>query len=219
MNTNTGRLSASLTAWKWIETSDSNFLEFDEPHDKHATGSPKETWFSTPTFGRNVAISVHSNSSGFLHSQHVADRLNVVSPDELTYGLACLVVVSRNRSTLLGACSGESWDVPLCDPACRRTTTRAVPDLPPVDHPAHTSTTVRFWSSPTPVPGPEPACHPHATSPRSARAVATLPPAVSVIDCSHPPSPPASSDPAPPLRGHRFLIAGTTAVLRNQHMR
>src|SRR5271170_5406667 len=119
--------------------------------------------------------------------------------------------------------ASELSHVRLCDPACRRTTLRAGSDLPKTGHPVRRSTVAPFWFSPCLVPAPAPDCHRRATSRRSSRGAATLPPRVLATGCIPRPIPPWSNDPAPLRPEHRSPTAGTKVndqrILKSTHER
>jgi hypothetical protein len=76
---------------------------------------------------------------------------------------------------------------------------------------SHLNCTAVLFAPPKPR-ATEPACHPYATSPRSSRAVATLPPVVSVIDCSHLPIPPALPEHLPVGKKLRPVAKGMSGL-------
>jgi hypothetical protein len=83
-------------------------------------------------------------------------------------------------------------------------------------------TAVRFLFCRCPAPAPEPACHPRATSSRSSRGDAGLPPTVRATRSCRLLSTPTSSAPAPRLARVNFRLPvqrQVIAVFRDQHMR
>src|SRR5215472_3330075 len=112
-------------------------------------------------------------------------------------------------------------DVHPCDPACRHTKPLVELCLPRAGHPAHRSTSARFWFCRGLALAPEPGCHRYVVSPRSSRDVATLRPTAPITDCIRQPTPPWSNDPTPRPPVHKSPPDDTTVngqnILRPTH--